>query len=218
MELKKEKSLIDKGFNFVCGIDEVGRGPLAGPIVICCYVLDLEKVNNIIEGVAHVRHVQELENLNLINDSKKLSDKKRRILVDFIENIAVGFSFGEATNVEIDNYGIIEANRLAIERGVNKLKNRPDYYLFDYNTCDLGFLNSPYEKIVKGDSSVFSIACSSILAKVYRDDLMVEFGKVYDGYGFEKHAGYGTGKHIEAIKELGLSDLHRKSFCKNFVN
>lgn len=207
MELKIEEELINKGFKYICGIDEVGRGPLAGPIVICCYVLDLEKLNN----------RKKEKSFEIINDSKKLSDKKRRELVSFIKEISVDFSIGEATNVEIDNYGIIEANRLAILRGVNKLKNKPDYFLFDYNTCEVDSFNIPYEKIVKGDSKVFSIACSSIVAKVYRDDLMTEFSKKYDKYGFENHAGYGTEKHINAIKEFGLSEIHRKSFCKNFI-
>ena len=209
MELKIEEELINKGFKYVCGIDEVGRGPLAGPIVICCYILDLGKIKTL---GAHCNAP-----LQAINDSKKLSDKKRRELVNFIKDISIDFSIGEATNVEIDNYGIIEANRLAILRGIDNLKVKPDYFLFDYNTCEVDSLNIPYEKIVKGDSKVFSIACSSIIAKVYRDDLMIEFSKKYDKYGFENHAGYGTGKHIEAIKEFGLSDIHRKSFCKNFI-
>jgi len=207
MELKIEEELINKGFKYVCGIDEVGRGPLAGPIVICCYILDLGKLNNRKNEKA----------FEIINDSKKLSDKKRRELVGFIKDISIDFSIGEATNVEIDNYGIIEANRLAILRGIDNLKVKPDYFLFDYNTCEVDSLNIPYEKIVKGDSKVFSIACSSIIAKVYRDDLMIEFSKKYDKYGFENHAGYGTGKHIAAIKEFGLSEIHRKSFCKNFI-
>ena len=207
MELKIEEELINKGFKYVCGIDEVGRGPLAGPIVICCYILDLGKLNNRKNEKA----------FEIINDSKKLSDKKRRELVGFIKDISIDFSIGEATNVEIDNYGIIEANRLAILRGIDNLKVKPDYFLFDYNTCEVDSLNIPYEKIVKGDSKVFSIACSSIIAKVYRDDLMIESSKKYDKYGFENHAGYGTGKHIAAIKEFGLSEIHRKSFCKNFI-
>lgn len=207
MDLKKEKELINNGYNSVCAIDEVGRGPLAGPIVICCYILDMEKLSASEQSFM----------LDKINDSKKLSDKKRREIFDFIKSVSVDFSFGEASNTEIDNYGIIEANRLAIERGINNLKNKPDYILFDYNTCDVNFLKIPYEKIIKGDSLVLSIACSSVLAKVYRDDMMVEFSKKYYQYGFDKHAGYGTKKHMEAIKEFGLSDLHRKSFCKNII-
>ncbi len=210
MELKIEEEFINRGFKFVCGIDEVGRGPLAGPIVICCYVLDIEKLKKVKDG--------NIKLFEIINDSKKISDKKRRELVDFIKLIAIDFSFGESSNIEIDKYGIIEANRLAIERGVNNLKIKPDYYLFDYNTCSVNFLNTPYDKIIKGDSKIFSIACSSILAKVYRDDMMTDFSKVYVKYGFDQHAGYGTKKHIEAIKEFGLSELHRKSFCKNFIN
>ncbi len=211
MELKVEEELINKGFKYVCGVDEVGRGPLAGPIVICCYIVDISAFTKVMAD-------KENNKTSLINDSKKLSDKKRRELVDIIKDFAMDFSIGEATNVEIDNCGIIEANRLAILRGVNNLKIKPDYYLFDYNTCLVDFLNTPYEKIIKGDSKIFSIACSSIVAKVYRDDLMIEFSKKYDKYGFEKHVGYGTEKHIKAIKEFGLSDLHRKSFCKNFIN
>lgn len=209
MELKIEEEFINRGFKYVCGIDEVGRGPLAGPIVICCYILDIEKLKKVKDD--------NIKLFEIINDSKKLSDKKRRELVDFIKLIAVDFSFGESSNMEIDKYGIIEANRLAIERGVNNLKIKPNYYLFDYNTCSVDFLNTPYDKIIKGDSKVFSIACSSILAKVYRDNIMNDFSKIYNKYGFENHAGYGTKKHIDAIKEFGLSELHRKSFCKNFI-
>lgn len=205
MDLKKEEELIKNSHNSICAIDEVGRGPIAGPIVICCYILNMEKLKN---------NKQKFEE---INDSKKISDKKRRELFGFIKDIAVDFSFGEASNTEIDNYGIIEANRLAIERGVNNLKIKPDYFLFDYNTCNVDFLKTPYEKIIKGDSKIFSIACSSILAKVYRDSLMIDLSKVYKEYGFENHAGYGTKKHMEAIKEFGLSDIHRKSFCKNII-
>lgn len=206
MTLETEKKLINNGFKYICGIDEVGRGPIAGPILICCYILDIEKIFNISNDL-----------FNIVNDSKKLSDKKRRKLVDFIKDISLDFSFGEASNTEIDNYGIIEANRMAIERGVNTLKIKPDYYLFDYNTCSVDFLNTPYKKIIKGDSIVFSIACSSILAKVFRDDLMIDFSKKYNKYGFEKNAGYGTAFHMSALKEFGLSEIHRKSFCKNII-
>ncbi len=207
MQLKKEKQL-NKKYKAICGIDEVGRGPLAGPIVICCFILDFEKIKN---------KTKELEKIG-INDSKKISDKKRRELIDFIKDIALEYSFGKASNKEIDKYGIIEANRIAIKRGVEKLKNKPDYILFDYNTCDVNFLNIPYEKIVKGDANIFSIACSSILAKVYRDDLMIKISKKYPEYFFEKHVGYGTKNHIESIKKYGLCDIHRKTFCKKFIN
>lgn len=207
MQLKKEKKL-NKEYKVICGIDEVGRGPLAGPIVICCFILDFEKIKN---------KTKELEEIG-INDSKKISDKKRRELVEYIKDIALEYSFGKASNKEIDKYGIIEANRIAIKRGVEKLKNKPDYILFDYNTCDVDFLKIPYEKIVKGDANIFSIACSSILAKVYRDDLMIKISKKYPEYFFEKHVGYGTKNHIESIKKYGLCDIHRKTFCKKFTN
>lgn len=206
MQLEKEKKLKNKYKN-ICGIDEVGRGPLAGPIVICCYILDFNKIkkNNNLEKIG-------------INDSKKISDKKRRELINIIKDFSLEYSFGEASNTEIDKYGIIEANRIAIERGILKLKNKPDYILFDYNTCDVNFLSIPYEKIIKGDANIFSIACSSILAKVYRDDIMIDFSKKYPEYNFEKHVGYGTKIHIENIKKYGLCDIHRKTFCKKFIN
>jgi ribonuclease HII len=206
MDLKKEKELIDFGYKNICGIDEVGRGPLAGPIVICCFLLDIEKSFN-----------EVFIKIDQIKDSKKISDKKRRELFKNISNTSLEFSFGCASNIEIDKYGIIEANRLAIERGVNGLKNKPDYILFDYNTCDIDFLKTPFEKIIKGDDKIFSIACSSILAKVYRDDLMIELSKTYSEYDLDNNSGYGTSKHIKAIEKFGITEIHRKSFCKKFI-
>ena len=200
MDLEKEKELIRLGYKNVFGVDEVGRGPLAGPIVVCFYSFDIK--NDII---------------NDVNDSKKLSEKKRDKIVFNIKNNSKEYSIGAATNYEIDSFGIIEANRLAISRAYNKLKNKPDYILFDYTTCSLDFMKTKYEKIEKGDTLIYSIASASIIAKVCRDDLMKKVDEFFPKYEFQKHKGYGTARHCELIKENGLSCVHRKTFCKSII-
>lgn len=200
MDLEKEKELISKGYKNVFGVDEVGRGPLAGPIVVCFYSFDLK--NDIIKDV---------------KDSKKVSEKKREKIIVDIKNTASEYSIGAATNKEIDRFGIMEANRLAISRAYNKLKNKPDYILFDYTTCDLDFMKTKYEKIEKGDNLIYSIAAASIVAKVCRDKLMKDLNVFFSEYGFEKHKGYGTASHCEAIRCNGLSSLHRKTFCTSII-
>lgn len=200
MNLEKEIELNSKGFRYVYGIDEVGRGPIAGPIVICFYCFNLK--NDIIGDV---------------KDSKKVSSVKRFKNFDFIKGCSLDFSFGAASCFEIDRFGIIEANKLAIMRGFNKLKYRPDYLLFDYNTCNLNFLDMPYENIVNGDSLIYSIASASMLAKVFRDNLMIKLDKFYKDYDFKNNKGYGTKKHVDAISNFGFCPLHRRSFCKNLI-
>ena len=198
MNLEREEELIKSGYKHIYGVDEVGRGPLAGPIVICFYSFDIK--NDII---------------NEVRDSKKLSEKKREKIVEEIKQKSSEYSIGASSNFEIDKLGIIEANRLAIMRAYNKLKNKPDFILFDYMTCDVNSLEIKYEKIEKGDDLIYSIASASVIAKVFRDNLMKNISKFFPEYNFAKHKGYGTKEHSLAIIENGLSPIHRKTFCKS---
>jgi len=201
MNLEKEIELTKKGYKYIYGVDEVGRGPLAGPIVVCFYCFN--KNNDIIKDV---------------KDSKKVSEKKRNKIVEDIKNISFEYSIGASSNLEIDKYGIMEANRLAIERAYDRLNNKPDYLILDYTTCDINFMEVKYEKIEKGDNLIYSIASASIIAKVFRDDLMKKISKFFPEYEFDKNKGYGTKDHINAIKNNNISNFHRESFCKNFFN
>lgn len=199
MNLEKEIELTKRGYKLIFGIDEVGRGPIAGPIVVCFYCFD-----------------QKNDIINDVKDSKKVSENKRNKIITDIKNKSFEYSIGAASNLEIDKYGIIEANRLAIERGYKRLKNKPDYLILDYTTCDINFLETKYEKIEKGDNLIYSIASASIVAKVFRDNLMKNISKFFPKYGFEKNKGYGTSDHVKIIKENNISNFHRQSFCKNF--
>ncbi len=195
-----EKQWYDRGATRVCGVDEAGRGPLAGPVcagaVILPQGLDIEK---------------ELPGLN---DSKKLTDKKRRELFDKIKEVAVAYGIGFASHEEIDEINILQATYLAMHRAVSNMALAPDVILVDGNR-DPGFAVSA-ELIVKGDSRSASVAAASILAKVTRDDVMLEFAKAYPQYDFDVHKGYGTKKHYAALREFGESPIHRKSFLKKF--
>lgn len=192
----------DKNFNdqygVVAGIDEAGRGPLAGPVVCACVIMPLEK-NKIIDG---------------INDSKKLSPKKREILFDKIINTALAYSIVEIDEKTIDKINILEATKLGMKKALEELNLSPDIVLID--AVKLG---SEYEEeaIIHGDSLSYNIAAASILAKVYRDRKMVELASVYPEYHFEKHKGYGTKEHIELLKKYGKCEIHRDSFIKHFV-
>lgn len=201
MNLEREIELTKKGYKKIFGVDEVGRGPLAGPIVVCFYSFDQK--NDIIDKV---------------KDSKKVSERTRDKIVEEIKIKSLEYSIGAANNLEIDKYGIMEANRLAIERAYKKLKNKPDYLILDYTTCDVTFLETKYEKIEKGDNLIYSIASASIIAKVFRDNLMKNVSKFFEEYDFEKNKGYGTSDHIKKITKNNISSFHRKSFCKNFIN
>jgi len=178
---------------WVCGVDEVGRGPLAGAVVTAAVILDPD---NPIEGLA---------------DSKKLSEKKRDRLFDEIQAKAKAWAIGRAEVEEIDQLNILQATFLAMRRAVEALPLPPDKALIDGNKIPPG-LACPAEAIVGGDDSEACIAAASILAKVTRDREMVELAKKYPGYGLEKHKGYPTKVHIEALKNQGVSDIHRRSF------
>ncbi len=188
----------EQGYKFVCGIDEAGRGPLAGPVCAAAVILppDLD-----FEGV---------------NDSKKLSEKKREKLYDEITEKAVSWSVAFASVNEIEKYNILGATYLAMERAADGLKIPADFALIDGNRTPPN-LKIPSLTVVKGDSKSLSIAAASIIAKVTRDRLLNEYDEIYPQYKFLQHKGYGTKVHIEAIKEFGPCDIHRPSFIKNFV-
>jgi len=193
--LSYERKYLEKGLKFIAGVDEVGRGPLAGPVVCCAVIMPLD---NLIEGVT---------------DSKKLAEKKREKLSEIIKEKALSCSIAEIWQNEIDEINILEAVKKCMTNAVEGLKIKPDITLVDGVDTHLR-INAEY--VVKGDLNSYTIGCASIVAKVYRDNLMKEFSKEYPEYGFEKHKGYGTKAHIEKIKEIGPCKLHRKTFIKNF--
>ena len=178
---------------FVAGVDEAGRGPLAGPVIAAAVILDLNK------------------NIDGLADSKKLSEKKREALFDIIRKEAVAYGIGRADVHEIDQINILQASLLAMQRAVNALSVRPTKVLIDGNRCPQ--LDCLSEAIIKGDEKVPSISAASILAKVTRDREMVYYDSKYPGYGFASHKGYGTKKHMAALVELGITEIHRKSFA-----
>jgi len=190
--LEFENIAYSKGFDSVCGVDEAGRGPLAGPV--CAAAVILPK-GLIIDGV---------------NDSKKLSEKKRDMLFDVVKELAVAYNIAFATVEEIEEYNILNATMLAMKRAVEGLSVPADFAYIDGNRTPA--LNIPCEYIIKGDARSMSVAAASILAKVARDRLMLQFAKEFPQYSFEKHKGYGTKVHIEAIREFGPSPIHRPSF------
>lgn len=194
-KLSYERKHLDNGLKVVAGVDEVGRGPLAGPVVCAAVIMPMD---DIIEGV---------------DDSKKLSEKKREMLAVLIKEKAVAYSIREIWQEEIDELNILNAVKKCMTDAVNSLSIKPDITLVDGVDTNLP-INAEY--VIKGDANSYSIGCASILAKVYRDNLMVGFSKEFPEYGFEKHKGYGTKTHIEKIKEIGPCKLHRKTFIKNF--
>ncbi len=191
-----EREAFADGVKLVCGVDEAGRGPLAGPVCAAAVILPPELV---IPG---------------LNDSKKLTDKKRRELYDVITAEAVSYGIAFADEKEIDEINILQATFLAMARAMEKLTPQPELALIDGNRAkDFGL---PVRTIVKGDSLSASIAAASILAKVTRDRLMEQYDAVYPQYGFAVHKGYGTKRHYEALREFGPSPIHRMTFLKKF--
>ena len=199
-ELKKiENEIYEKEHvEYICGIDEAGRGPLAGPVVVASVIM---KPDSFIEGV---------------NDSKKVSEKKREKLYEQIIEEAVSYSVGIIDQNEIDEINILNATKKGLTESIKGLKVKPERIIVDaldkIDTCGI-----PYMPIVKGDVKCYSIAAASIIAKVTRDRIMRQWDEVYPMYGFSRHKGYGTAAHIAAIKEYGLCPLHRRSFTKNFI-
>ena len=198
MDYLYEQKAFNAGYKVICGIDEAGRGPLAGPVYAAAVVLPL--------GL-------EIEGLN---DSKKLSEKKREALFDIIIEKAVAYSIAYGTLEEIEEYNILEATYIAMNHAIKGLNVDADFALIDGNRVPKG-ITIPCETIVKGDSKSFSIAAASILAKVTRDRLMLEYDKKYPQYLFAQHKGYGTKAHYEAIKQHGVCEIHRLSFLKTVL-
>lgn len=198
-ELKRqEDELRNRGFNMICGIDEAGRGPLAGPVVVASVIMP---ANSMIEGV---------------NDSKKVSEKKREKLYDQILEEAISYGVGIVGQDEIDEINILNATKKGLTMSLKELTVKPDLIIVDALT-HIDTMGIPYESIIKGDAKCYSISVASIIAKVTRDRIMREWDKIYPEYGFEKHKGYGTSAHIEAIKKYGLCPIHRKSFTTHFI-
>lgn len=193
-----EKAAVNSGFSCICGVDEAGRGPLAGPVCAAAVILPESAV---IEG---------------LDDSKKLTEKKRERLYDVIRTTAVAYSVAYGTLEEIETVNILEATYLAMNRAIEGLNVKPDFALIDGNRAPRG-IKIPCETIVKGDSKSMSVAAASVLAKVTRDRLMLEYDKKYPEYNFKKHKGYGTKEHTELIKQYGPCEIHRLSFLKNIL-
>lgn len=192
--LEFEKEALAKGYKSVCGVDEAGRGPLAGPVCAAAVILP--------EGVI----------IDGVNDSKKLSEKKRESLFDVIREQALSYSIAYATVDKIEEINILNATMLAMCRAINGLEIKADYAMIDGNKIPP--IDIDAECIVKGDAKSMSIACASILAKVSRDRLLYKYAEEYPMYGFDKHKGYGTKVHREAILKYGPCPYHRKSFLK----
>lgn len=190
-----EKEYISDGFSCICGVDEAGRGPLAGPVCAAAVILP---VGVVIPG---------------LDDSKKLTEKKREALYDVIKETAVSYGIAFASENEIDEMNILNATFLAMKRAVEKLGVKPDLALIDGNQKPHTGINEV--TVIKGDGKSMSIAAASVLAKVTRDRYMLELDKKYPQYEFKKHKGYGTKLHYEKLLEYGISDVHRKTFLKN---
>lgn len=195
--LSYENTLLAAGYTLIAGMDEAGRGPLAGPVTAACCIPDF---NDLVEGV---------------NDSKKLSAKKREELFDKIIEKSICYSVIHIDNDIIDEINILNATKKAMSTALNSLFPYPQYLLVDAVKNDFGV---PYKAIIHGDALSYSIAAASILAKVSRDRLMEEYAKEFPEYGFEKHKGYGTKAHIDAIKKYGPCAIHRSTFIKNFLD
>lgn len=197
--LEYERKFIGEGKKYIAGVDEVGRGPLAGPVVVASVIMPLND-EDIIQGV---------------NDSKKVSEKNRELLYDKILQKAYAYKIEWADEKIIDEINILQATKNCMAKAVNTLDIAPDVVLVDAVKLDC---NYPVEAIIKGDAKSYSIACASIIAKVTRDRYMREMDKVYPEYGFESNKGYGSAQHIQALKQIGACPIHRKTFIKNFVN
>lgn len=195
-KLKYELEYTAQGAKYIAGVDEVGRGPLAGPVVCAAVVMPLD---DLIDGV---------------DDSKKVSEKKRSKLSDLIKEKAICYNIAEVSPQVIDEINILEATKLCMKNALEGLLIKPDIALVDALTLDTDI---PVINIVKGDFLSYSIGAASIIAKVYRDNLMIEMAKKYPQYSFDKHKGYGTAAHIAAIKEHGACKIHRRSFIKKFI-
>ena len=198
IELKKiDKEFFDKGVKYIAGIDEAGRGPLAGPVVVASVILPQDSM---IEGV---------------NDSKKVSESKREKLFEIITKEAISYGIGIIYQNEIDEINILQATKKGVTEAIRNMDIKPNIIMVDA-LSGINTLGIPYKSIIKGDAKSYSIAAASIIAKVTRDRIMREWDKVYPEYGFGSHKGYGTAKHIAAIREYGPCPIHRKTFITKF--
>lgn len=203
-KLSFERALEAQGYRYIVGVDEVGRGPLAGPVVCAAVVMPLSAADLVVG----------------VDDSKKLSEKKRKQLAEEIKKKAIAYTMVEVSEKIIDEINILEATKLGMKQAVEtlvlpkELNAKPEIVLTDGNmTIDIAL---PQRSVIHGDALSYSIGAASIIAKVYRDDLMDEFAKEYPMYAFEKNKGYGTAAHIQGIKEYGLCPIHRRTFTKKF--
>ena len=200
---KYEENLYNEGYKFICGIDEAGRGPLAGPVVVGAAVMPRDS------------------KLEWVNDSKKVTEKRREILYDRITEEALAWGVGIISEKEIDELNILNATKkglhLALGEVIEKLKQKPGIVIVDA-LREIDTFEIPYQSIIKGDATCYSISCALILAKVTRDRIMREWNEVYPMYDFEKNKGYGTAEHIKALKQYGPCPIHRRTFIKHFVN
>ncbi len=193
-----EEDIYKNGTKYICGIDEAGRGPFAGPVVVASVIMPKDSM---IEGV---------------NDSKKISEKKRERIYEEIIKDAISYSVGIVDENTIDEINILQATKMGLTNAIKELKVKPDVILVDaltkIDTCGI-----PYRSIIKGDALSYSIAAASIIAKVTRDRIMINYDKIYPQYNFAKNKGYGTASHIAAIKEYGLCPIHRITFTSNYT-
>lgn len=192
-----ERRLNSEGYRFIAGVDEAGRGPLAGPVYAAAVILPED-----------VR-------LDGINDSKKLSPKKREELFEEITKKAISYAVFSVDEKKIDEINILRATHMAMNGAVSTLLQKPDFVIIDGNS--ISGMDIPHETLIKGDAKSISVAAASILAKVSRDRYITKMAEAYPEYGFEKHKGYGTKEHIDAILKYGASPIHRKTFLKNIL-
>lgn len=193
-----ENECKEQGYKLIAGIDEAGRGPLAGPVCVAMAIMPLDE-QNIIEG---------------INDSKKLTEKKRNLLFEKIKEKAIAYHIEMIDEQTIDTINILNATKLGMYQCIQNIDTKPDIVLIDAVKINSDI---PTKSIIKGDALSYSIACASILAKVTRDNYMLEMDGKYPQYNFKKHKGYGTKEHIENLKKYGPSEIHRKSFIGHFI-
>ena len=202
LKAEEEKLYNEKNIKYICGIDEAGRGPLAGPVVVGAVVMPRDS------------------KIEWVNDSKKVTEKRREILYDKITQEALAWGVGIVSEKEIDQINILNATKmglhLALGEVIEKLGEKPNIVIVDA-LKDIDTFQIPYQSIIKGDATRYSIACASIIAKVTRDRIMRQWDEIYPVYNFEKNKGYGTSEHINALKDYGPCQIHRRSFIKHFV-
>ena len=202
LKAEEKKLYNEKNIKNICGIDEAGRGPLAGPVVVGAVVMPRDS------------------KIEWVNDSKKVTEKRREILYDKITEEALAWGVGIVSEKEIDQINILNATKmglhLALGEVIEKLGEKPDIVIVDA-LKDIDTFQIPYQSIIKGDATRYSIACASIIAKVTRDRIMRQWDEIYPVYNFEKNKGYGTSEHINALKDYGPCQIHRRSFIKHFV-